>query len=139
MEDHAETNQAMVLVVDDDDLVRAMCAEVLEHGGYRALTVPDGKEALQIYEALSGQLRCVLLDLIMPYMRGNVVFARMRAINPKVPILIMSGASNEQTVREFEAAGVAGFVNKPFRPEDMLRAVESSDLTDVSRRRAGNG
>jgi CheY-like chemotaxis protein len=138
MEDQAESTQEVVLVVDDDDLIRATCTETLQRAGYRVLAVPDGREALHLFETMTGQLRCVLLDLTMPYMRGNVVFARMRAIDPRVPILIMSGYSNEQIAREFEAAGVAGFVNKPFTPEEMLRAVGSLELPEARRQRVGN-
>lgn len=138
MEDQAESTQEVVLVVDDDDLIRATCTETLQRAGYRVLAVPDGREALQLFEAMTEQLRCVLLDLTMPYMRGNVVFARMRAIDPRVPVLVMSGHSNEQIAREFESAGVAGFVNKPFSPEDMLRAVENSGVSKASRQRVGN-
>ncbi len=117
---HAHT----ILVIDDEELIRSSCSGILSRAGFAVRTAADGREGLSLFEELGGETRCVLLDLSMPYVRGNVVFARIRAINPDVPVIIMSGYCDEQTMREFSAAGVAGFVHKPFQPERLVKAVQ---------------
>lgn len=116
----------VVLVIDDEDVVRSACAGILSRAGFKVLTAQDGKQGLELFESLCSKTRCVLLDLSMPYLRGNVVFARLKAINPDVPVYIMSGYCNEQVAQDFHAAGVAGFVHKPFQPETLIAAVQSA-------------
>ena len=120
-----------ILVIDDEELIRSSCSGILGRAGFSVRTAADGREGLSLFEEIAGDTRCVLLDLSMPYVRGNVVFARIRAINPEVPVIIMSGFCDEQTMREFSAAGVAGFVHKPFQPERLVRAVQEAQVPKV--------
>lgn len=112
-----------VLIIDDEEIVRSTCARILQKEGYQVQTAPDGREGLRFFEENAAETRCVLLDLSMPYLKGNVVFARLKAINPEVPVIVMSGFCDEQTMRDFTAAGVAGFVHKPFQPERLVEVV----------------
>lgn len=116
----------VVLIIDDEEMVRTACSGILSRAGYRVLTAADGKSGIDLFDQVSAETRCIMLDLSMPYLRGNVVFARLKAIDPDVPVFVMSGFCDEQIVRDFTAAGVSGFVHKPFEPEMLVEAVRNA-------------
>lgn len=116
----------VVIIIDDEEMVRSACSGILSRAGYRVLTAPDGKAGIELFDRMAEETRCIMLDLSMPYLRGNVVYARLKAINPDVPVFVMSGYCDEQIVRDFTAAGVSGFVHKPFQPESLVEAVRKA-------------
>jgi DNA-binding response OmpR family regulator len=110
-----------VLIVDDDESVRALARWVVERAGYPVVTARDGDEALEKFRADPGGFGLVLLDLTMPRMSGEEVLVGLRAIRPSVPVVVITGYG-EDSVRESERNGIAGFLQKPFSP-DALRAM----------------
>jgi CheY-like chemotaxis protein len=110
-----------VLIVDDDESVRALARWVVERAGYPAVTARDGDEALEKFRADPGAFGLVLLDLTMPRMSGEEVLVGLRSIRPSVRVVIITGYG-EDAVREGEGAEIAGFLQKPFSP-DALRAM----------------
>ena len=110
-----------VLIVDDDESVRALARWVVERAGYAAVTARDGDEALERFRADPGAYGLVLLDLTMPRMSGEEVMVGLRAVRPNVQIVVITGYG-EDVVRESDRAGITGFVQKPFSP-DALRAM----------------
>ena len=110
-----------VLIVDDDESVRALARWVVERAGYSAVTARDGDEALDRFRADPGAYGLVLLDLTMPRMSGEEVMVGLRAIRPNVQIVVITGYG-EEVVRETDRAGITGFLQKPFSP-DALRAM----------------
>jgi DNA-binding response OmpR family regulator len=110
-----------VLIVDDDESVRALARWVVERAGYPAVTARDGDEALDKFRADPGGFGLVLLDLTMPRMSGEEVLVGLRSIRPNVQVVVITGYG-EESVREGERAGIAGFLQKPFSP-DALRAM----------------
>lgn len=114
-----------VLVVDDEESIRVSANLILEKCGFEVLLAEDGLEALALYEQWSESLCCVLLDFSMPYMRGNLVFARMCAINANIPIVVMSGLPQASVEREFEHLDIAGLIQKPFDSPALLKVVKA--------------
>lgn len=110
-----------VLIVDDDESVRALARWVVERAGYPAVVARDGDEALEKFRADPGSFGLVLLDLTMPRMSGEEVLVGLRSIRPGVRVVIITGYG-EDAVRDGEAQGIAGFLQKPFSP-DALRAM----------------
>jgi signal transduction histidine kinase/CheY-like chemotaxis protein len=110
-----------VLVVDDDEAVRALAKWVVEKAGFGAVTARDGDEALRTFKANPAQFCLVLLDLTMPRMSGAEVVVGLRAIRPEVPVVIITGHGEEVVAADLQT-GVAEFLQKPFGP-DQLRAV----------------
>jgi signal transduction histidine kinase/CheY-like chemotaxis protein len=110
-----------VLVVDDDEAVRALARWVVERAGFRVVTARDGDEAINVFRADPGAFRLVLLDLTMPRMSGAEALAGLRAIRPNVPVVVITG-HREDALAEDEQVGVLGFLQKPFSP-DTLRGV----------------
>ena len=112
-----------VLLVDDEDLVRDLGARILTKHGYTVLKAANGREALDLFKKESSRLSLVILDLIMPEMGGTECLKELLEIDPNVKVLIASGFSVDASVKETIQMSAKGFVTKPFRVKELLRAV----------------
>jgi CheY-like chemotaxis protein len=86
------------------------------------LLAENGKQALELVER-SPEIALMILDLAMPVMDGPTTAARVQATRPDLPIIMMSGLADQAAVRGLERVRIAGFVPKPFAPEQLARAV----------------
>ncbi|MBC8161473.1 MAG: response regulator [Roseiflexaceae bacterium] len=111
-----------VLVIDDEPAICDLVMRVLRRLGFDALTATDGAQGVICFREHASQLSLVLLDLTMPHMSGQRVHNELQAINPAVPIVLMSGYTEQDARRHVGDQFVAGFIHKPFRI-DELRAV----------------
>jgi len=111
---------ATVLVVDDDDPVRALACEILELLGYRVLEAESGETALDLLETVRPDL--MLLDYAMPGMSGAELAARARRRWPDVPIVFASGHADTAQV-EAALGGEAVILRKPFDMETLARTI----------------
>jgi signal transduction histidine kinase/CheY-like chemotaxis protein len=114
---------ALVLVVDDEPLVRAVTRRSLERVGYEVITASDGAEAVARYEERAGEVQVVVLDMSMPVMGGAECFRRLRQLAPDLPVLLASGYALEEEATECLAAGALGFLEKPFTTARLLEVV----------------
>jgi two-component system cell cycle sensor histidine kinase/response regulator CckA len=112
-----------VLVVDDDEAVRALAGRVLTREGYEVLEARDGRTALDAARAAGGDL-VLLTDVVLPGMNGAELAAELRSRSPDVPVIYMSGFGE----LELEALGIhevgAAYLTKPFTPEVLTLMVE---------------
>ncbi len=113
---------ATVLVVDDDDAVRATTADVLNGLGYTVQQAADGASALEIAESWRSD-RCLLTDVVMPGMSGPELARRVMSLRPRLPIIFISGYA--------EPEGLAGellgrLVRKPFRAAELQEQIEEA-------------
>ena len=83
-----------------------------------------GQRGLDIYKKNKGSIDLVLLDLTMPTMSGQMVFERIRSINPDVKVIICSGQSDED-IREGILSTAGGFLKKPYRVNDLAKTVRA--------------
>ncbi len=113
-----------ILVADDEDDVREVVGAMLKSFGYRVLEARDGVDALELFRERFREIDFVLLDLMMPRMTGDRVFAEMRRISPGVRGLLASGYDESGRIREIVAEGFGGFLQKPFRRSELGRKVE---------------
>lgn len=113
----------MILVVDDEQIVRELCAEALQYLGYRTLSAVDGRDALRLFEMHGDQIAAVILDLMMPTMDGVATFAELQRVKPGLPVILCSGYSEQEATRRFQDRGLAGFLQKPFRIEELRKAL----------------
>jgi PAS domain S-box-containing protein len=111
-----------VLVVDDNDGGRQVAMRALEQHGYRVSSAGDGKEALEFLEKNPG-IRLVVLDLTMPRLSGRETLARIRSRWPELKVLIASGYSVDGGEPEVLSWGAQGFLQKPYRPGQLLNLV----------------
>ena len=112
-----------ILIVDDEELIRELGADILEDGGYKILLASNGEEAIQIYRKKRKKIALVILDMIMPGLGGKETFLKLKAINPKIKVLLSSGYSTNEGVGEILKEGVGGFIQKPYRDEELIGKV----------------
>ena len=117
----ARPSRATVLVVDDEPLVRSVAKRILEHAGHAVVVAEDGDMALALARDLP--FGCALVDATMPGMSGADVLRALAVLRPELPLVLMSGYAREE-VKEAAAAAAAGFIPKPFSPEELRHAVE---------------
>lgn len=121
----AHLGSGLVLLVDDEDLLREVAASMLETMGFRVVVAADGLEGTRLFAEHAGELRAVLLDLTMPKMDGFEAHAEMHRINPRVPVVLMSGFSSRLENLPPEAVHPAGVLPKPFGMVQLRERLES--------------
>ncbi|GAB4456234.1 MAG: hypothetical protein OHK0029_13850 [Armatimonadaceae bacterium] len=123
-----------VLLVEDEEGVRRVARLTLEMLGYQVLEANNGREAMKMVNNHSGTIHLALTDIIMPEVGGYELAKILRLERPQTRVLFMSGYSDEAVVREGEMTAADAFLQKPFTPSGLARAVrdilESSPATD---------
>lgn len=117
------TGTARILLVDDEEMVRELAADMLRGIGYEVTVCKDGKEAVECYEKSWRETDLVILDMVMPEIGGLDTFIIMRGINPKIRSLLSSGYSHANEVQEVLDEGVMGFVQKPYDQVELSERV----------------
>lgn len=112
-----------VLVVDDDPVVGKSFERVLSHQGYAVISAADGEQALDRLQREDYDV--VYADIKMPGMSGIDVAERLRASQPWLPVVIITGYGSEANEARAKAAGVVAFLRKPLSPE-MIEASASA-------------
>ncbi len=115
----------IVLVVDDDEMVRQVTCDLLASRGYRALAAEDGRQALAIAARHADEIAVVLLDLVLPNLGGAEVGSRLRHLCPRARIVISSGYPAAVAERKWRGDPRVTFLAKPYRIEDLVAAVRS--------------
>jgi two-component system cell cycle sensor histidine kinase/response regulator CckA len=114
----------LVLVVDDEDMVRSIASAALRRFGYTVITAVNGREAVERFREAADRIDAVLLDIKMPVMDGHEALKELKRIRPDVRVLISSGFSESEAHEAFKGQGVAGFVQKPYRAPVLAEAVQ---------------
>jgi CheY-like chemotaxis protein len=117
-----------ILVVDDEPQVRELLDRVLSAQGYRVLTACDGEEALRVVEHQVGTIDLVLLDLVMPRLSGELVLATLRSYYKQLPVIVMSGHTERETLQNVGRNANASYLGKPFKLAVLLDAVRREVL-----------
>jgi CheY-like chemotaxis protein len=116
--------KGLVLVIDDEDIVRNLAAAVLERRGFQVITAPDGRTGLELVNRYAPTVALVLLDLKMPGMSGDQVLNEVRLRYPDLPVLASSGYSEADALNLFGLTRVSGFLQKPYSPRMLVESVE---------------
>ncbi len=111
----------LVMIVDDEGSIRRVTRAMLERNGYRVLLATSGEEALAIHREQQGQLKLILSDLMMPGMDGESLVRAIRAADPRVKLIVMSGDVDANGQNSAISSLVHGLLEKPFTMETMLR------------------
>ena len=112
---------AHILVIDDDKAMRDACFQILSRQGYRVELAASAKQGLTLLERLS--FDTILLDLVMPDMDGLEALKKIRALDPDVEVIIITGYGTIQSAVESIKAGAFHFLSKPFVPDDLRNLV----------------
>lgn len=124
-----------ILIVDDDPAVGAATKTMLEHEGFEVTVVGDGRAGLEAFQAKP--FDAVIVDIFMPGMDGFAVIKAFRQLSPDLPVIAISGFMDLYAFRDTPdhgpdilsmaaELGAVKSVHKPFRPRDLLRAVQDS-------------
>ena len=111
---------ALILLVDDEEVVRAAIADILDVAGYRTQTAVDGYDGLQKLDTLRSEVQLVLLDVVMPGIDGNEVYRRIRQNDTALPIIMSSGYSADQIDPGVADDPNAFFLKKPYSIGDLI-------------------
>ena len=112
-----------VLLVEDDDGVRAIARLILQKSGYTVLEATDGAEALRLYERHERHIDLLLTDAVMPNMGGRALAERFTAARPGVRVLFMSSYTPDDSLRLGVRNQQAAFLQKPFTAGTLTRKV----------------
>ncbi len=129
--DLASEGPLSVMVVDDDDAIRALTIEMLEQVGIEATSAADGIEALDRLRRSPNAVDVVLLDMTMPRMSGEETHRGLMEIRPDLTVIVASGYSEQDTLQKFGDAPPAGFLQKPYRLKDLVATLEKVRAPEI--------
>ena len=115
--------KGLVMVVDDEEMIRHTAKEILETCGYSVIQASDGQEGLDIFRLRHREISVVLLDMIMPKMSGKETYMEIKKIDPNLKVLFSSGFKQDERVEEVLQLGVQGFVQKPYTLQVLSSAI----------------
>ncbi|MCG8570120.1 MAG: response regulator, partial [Spirochaetes bacterium] len=112
--DEIPRGEGIILVIDDEEILRGIAKSILEECGYDVLVAKDGEEGIDIFRQNKKQIRAVLLDMVMPKKTGKEAFIKMKKIDPNVKVVLSSGFRQDERVKEVMNLGILEFVQKPY-------------------------
>jgi PAS domain S-box-containing protein len=118
-----EQRRATVLLVDDEEAVRDMVGEVLEQEGMSVVRAEDGAKGVALFREMQARVDVVLLDLSMPGLSGEETYKRLVKIDPSVRVILSSGYDRDEAKGRFGTGRPAGFIQKPYRPEQLVAEI----------------
>ena len=114
--------QPVILFADDDALCLDVGVKILQKLGYSVLQAHDGQEALEVFESNKNTVDLVILDMRMPH-NGGRAFDQLKQIKSDVKVLITSGYTDDQRIREMFKQGCIGFIQKPFSINTLSKKI----------------
>ncbi|MFZ2448625.1 MAG: PAS domain S-box protein [Syntrophobacteraceae bacterium] len=129
--------RGLVLVVDDEPMIRSMAQCMLHRLGWEVLTARDGFEAVEIFGERKSEFRLVLLDLGMPLMDGWETLSTLRTLRPDIPVVLVSGYDEAQVMTGRHPEVPQAFLQKPYQIADLKAALDEA-MEGVARGRAGD-
>jgi two-component system cell cycle sensor histidine kinase/response regulator CckA len=111
---HLTKGSGLILVIDDELVLRELSTSMLTQCGYEVITACDGAEGLKLYQEKHSQISAVILDMVMPKMNGKETYIELKKINPDIKVLLASGFTRDDRVEEVLDLGVTDFVQKPY-------------------------
>jgi PAS domain S-box-containing protein len=114
----------LILVVDDEPSVRKLTSTILSRNGYRTVTACEGREGIKLFEQHRQNIRLVVSDLMMPQLDGPGMLRGLRAIEPGIKSIIITGLGEESRIAEAKSAGADLILNKPFTADQLLTDVQ---------------
>ena len=114
-------DKPLVVIVDDDDAVRGSLVRLLSALGYRAMGFASGVEFLAVAPTLD--IGCLVIDVLMPDLHGDLVVSRLRESRGEVPVIFISGTDDRATQARVDAVGVRAAFAKPVDPRALVAKI----------------
>ncbi len=115
-------NRELILIVEDEQEVAVLASQILTAEDYRVILAKDGFEALKIYQQAQDQIGLIILDFFLPVIDGDAVFDELRALNPKVNVVLSSGFAEQTKLGAMLALGLRGFIPEALHAGEIARA-----------------
>lgn len=115
--------KGIILVVDDEEIMRSAADTIMRKCGYEVITASDGLQAMQIFGERHQEIKGVLLDLVMPQKSGEQVYLEMKKINSRVKVIMTSGFKQDERVTFALEQGVNAFIQKPYSMEKLAEMI----------------
>jgi signal transduction histidine kinase/ActR/RegA family two-component response regulator len=123
METPIRNGTGTILLIDDEDPIRATTKAILTKNGYTVEVAANGRDGFDVFLLSQGKFDLVILDLIMPHRGGRETFTKIREIDPNIPVILSSGFSKEEDLQAMREKGISGFLQKPFGRTVLLDTV----------------
>ena len=120
------SSRGLILLVDDEEVVRRSFARLLRQAGHLVVEAPDGVKAVETYHKALPRPNLVILDLDMPVLSGEETQERLLKVDPDVRILFVSGHDEPSRESAVHARGALGFLRKPCKVQLLLGAVSDA-------------
>lgn len=114
----------LILVADDEEVMRLSAKAILEECGYEVIMASDGQEAVELFRENHLRIKAVLLDMIMPRKSGRDVFTEIKDLNNNVKVLLTSGFRMDERVEEVMKLGIDIFIQKPYTMDTLCDAMQ---------------
>ena len=114
-----------ILIAEDEDAIRDFVIINLKRAGYEVVGVPDGEQALQVFEQSEGDFDVAVLDIMMPGIDGFGVCEKIRAANNSIGIIMLSAKSQEMDKVRGLMMGADDYITKPFSPSELVARVDA--------------
>ena len=114
-----------ILLVEDEDSLRALAIETLENAGYKVLTAEDGEQAVTTALNYNETINLLLADVVMPKLSGKKLTKAIKKIHPEILVLYMSGYTDDAIVHRGVLDPNTEFLPKPFKPTTLLKKIRS--------------
>jgi len=112
-----------ILLIDDEEIICDVAADMLRAMGYHVVTASSGEEALTYYSRYGHEIDLVIVDMVMPKMDGAECFRKLKEIDPNVRAILSTGYAMSDRVQEVLNSGMKGFVQKPYSLDQLSAAV----------------
>jgi CheY-like chemotaxis protein len=114
-----------ILLVDDEDDIIDVGAEILETLGYKVLTAKNGEEAIKLYKENIDIIDVLVIDMVMPRMSGSELYKRLKTLNSEIKVLLASGYSIDGEATKILEQGCNGFIQKPFGLVELSQGIRN--------------
>ena len=119
------TGQGTILLVEDEEAVRAFGARALAARGYTVLEAASGVQALEVVDEMDGKIDLIVSDVVMPEMDGPTMFGELRKRGVKCKVIFVSGYAEDAFSKNLPEGEEFGFLPKPFSLKQLVEAVKS--------------
>jgi two-component system cell cycle sensor histidine kinase/response regulator CckA len=120
------TGEGTILLVEDEDGLRALNARGLTSRGYTVLQAANGVEAIEVLEKVGGEIDLVVSDVVMPEMDGPALLKELRRRNPEIKFIFVSGYAEDAFAKSLPEGKPPDFLAKPFTLKQLVAAVKQT-------------
>jgi CheY-like chemotaxis protein len=121
--DEGPEGTEMILIIEDEEMLRELLRTTLEGKGYKVVCAVDGEEGLDVYRVHREEIALVLSDIGLPRLAGDEVFLTLKRMNPGVKVVLASGYLDPELKSRLLGVGASGIIQKPYVPSEILRRI----------------